>query len=232
MYMYVYISMTMKGFMVREKSQESFTSSTQLYRYLYTYITALFGFTHSCALLNITTQLKAAAASLCCYKHINALVNFPIPACPFQASLHPWQVTMTSDLNYWWDPWCKYGYECQSPTWSQQVKGRAGGTGDGQGCELWEPQSLCDPRETCAATNHPAVQPYLWVAEGVLRGAQVVPCGPGLVSCLQGNPVPGAFLKADIVVLRCAPPQSRLPAGILCLALWALHSSTPPHAPL
>lgn len=120
---------------------------------------------------------------------------------------------------------------------SQQMKGRVGRIGNGQECVLYQhhsgsPKSLCDPMETCAATNVPVVQPYLWVAEGVLQVVQVVPCPPGLASCLQRYPVTGAFLKGDIVVLRCALPQSWLWSGFLRRGLWALHTSTLPHTQL
>lgn len=121
---------------------------------------------------------------------------------------------------------------------SQQEKGRVGRIGNREGHDLYSTilgapgRSLCDPSETWAATNIPDVQPYLWVAEGVLQVVQVVPCPPGLASCLQGYPVMGAFLKADIVVLRCAPPQSWLRSGFLRHTVWALHVSTLSHAQL
>lgn len=233
--------MTMNCFLVREKPEQSF-AWLPLYscadRYPSIYITVLFAFIHSSALLNITMQLKAAAVSLCCYKHINGLVDFSHPSLPLLTLFVP-----MADEN---DPWLKMlialldaSTTVKVNAWpgSQQAKGRVGRIGKGQGCVLYQhhpgsPKSLHDPRETCAARNIPVIQPYLWVAEGVLQVVQVVPCPPGLVSCLQRYPVTGAFLKADIVVLRCALPQSWLRSGFLRHGLWALHASTLPHAQL
>lgn len=96
---------------------------------------------------------------------------------------------------------------------SQQAKGELVGLGvDRNVCaprlRSRSPNALRDPRETSAATDIPAVQPYLWVAEGVLQVVQVVPCPSSLASCLRRYPATGALLKADVVVVRCASPQS------------------------
>lgn len=98
-YQNMYGSVTMKCFLFREKSEQS-SAWHHLYRcagrYPPTYITVLFVFIHSSALLNITTQLKAAAVSLCSCKYINGLVDFPHPSLPI-LSLCPRQVKMTPD---------------------------------------------------------------------------------------------------------------------------------------
>lgn len=204
-------------------------------RYPSIHITVLFGFTHSCASLNIIMQLKSAAASLRWYKRINALVNFPHPSLPVPSLI----AAMSGDNNHWLELLVGplgVSTAMKVKAWPGVSKQRGELVGQGMDGDVcfastalrasgWSQGDLCGHK-------HPVVQPYLWVAEGVLWGAQVVPCVPGLVSCLHRNPVPGAFLKGDIVVLRCAPPQSCLRAGLLRPALWALHSSAPPHAHL
>lgn len=69
----------------REKSEQS-SALLHLYsradRYPFKYITVLFDFIHSSALLNITMHLKAVAVSLCCYKYVTGLVDFLHPSLP------------------------------------------------------------------------------------------------------------------------------------------------------